>query len=402
MTGTEGLRHPHRYQLNKQALIPFKSGHPWIFRNNLSSAIEPFKNGQWLRLVDGNNATQGFGILEKTDGLIGIRVLSHEEDSPNPKWLRERVKLALQKRHNVRRYAEAYRAIHGENDGLPGVVVDVYGETGVLQTYAPSTDLLGRYVALIVRAELGLKSMVWKMPAKRKHQEGETALRILYGFPPKHITFREGKMNLTVEPMTGQKSGAFLDLRGLRKWISSQDLRGGHVLNLFSYTGTLGLAAEKAGAASTLNVDISKGALETAAKYHRVNPSKQQYLAADIFEWIKQPERKKDIGKYSAIIVDPPMMASRTEQVPRVMQKYLQLYNACLPLLKPNGYIIVACCTSRVKRDAFKKIADSAFLATATCRFIHDVRPEEDHPVAFTEGDYLKIFVYQRKAPKNG
>jgi 23S rRNA (cytosine1962-C5)-methyltransferase len=256
---------------------------------------------------------------------------------------------------------------------------------------------LGRYLALLVRKELNLKSMLWKLPVKRKHQEGDTALRLLYGFTPKAITFREGKLNLTVEPATGQKSGAFLDLRALRKWISQQNLNGGRVLNLFSYTGTLGLAAEKAGATKVLNVDISKGALETAAKFHRLQSDRQEYLAADIFEWLMQPERKKDYGKYQMIIIDPPMMASRTEQVPRVMQKYLQIYRAALPLLKPHGYIVVACCTSRVKRDAFKKLADSAFLATATCRFVQSIAPEEDHPVAFTEGDYLKILIYQKK-----
>lgn len=389
------LHSPRRYQLNKAAIQPLKSGHPWIFRNHLSSAIEPFPNGQWLALVDDKNKTLGYGILEKTDGLIGIRVLKQGETPPSIDWLRERIGKAIHARRNLRKYSDAFRAIHGENDGLPGIVVDVYGKTAVLQTYAPSVDLLGRYVATRVAGELDLENIVWKLPAKRKHQEGQEPIRILKGHPPRKIAFREGKLTLTVEPLEGQKSGAFLDLRALRKWISLKELKGGKVLNLFSYTGTLGLAAETGGASEVLNIDISKGALETAQSFHQLKKGKQKYIAADIFEWIRDAARKKEMGRYSLAIVDPPMMASRSEQVPRVLRKYEELYDAVAPLVAKGGYLVAACCTSRVKREIFNKTVGSTL--GNEFRLVQSLSPEEDHPVSFTEGDYLKILIFQKR-----
>lgn len=393
------LHHPRRYQLTKSALIPFKTGHPWIYRNHLSSAVEPFPNGQWLQLVDTDNRVVGYGILEKTDGLVGIRVLRRGAEAPSPDWLRSQLDRALARRENLRRYSEAFRALHGENDGFPGVVLDVYADTGVLQTYAPSTDLLGRYVGAYLRRKLGLKSLIWKLPAKRKVQAADgTAVRRLFGPEPKPVGFREGKLTLHVETMSGQKSGAFLDLRALRKWIGLKDWSNQGVLNLFAYTGTLGLAAETAGAVEVINVDISEAALAAGKRFHQAGRGKQQYLTADVFEWLGQPARQKQSGHFGLVIVDPPLMASRMEQVPRVLRKYAELYQKALPLVRPGGFLVVACCTSRVKREAFQKNADQVLGHNA--HFVQSLSPEEDHPVGFAEGDYLKILIYQKKRTK--
>lgn len=380
---------PRRYQLRKEAALIASHGHPWIFRSHLSTAADGFKTGQWLDLVDATNSTVGYGIYDP-EGLIGIRVLKKGPTAPNRDWIRAAIDRALAKREPLRQYTNAFRALHGENDHFPGIVFDVYGNTGVLQTYAPSVDSLGRYVAAVLAEKLQLRNVIWKFPAKRKAAGPLPPPRMLKGFAPGPIKVREGKINLTVDVTEGQKSGAFLDLRGLRKWIASQPLRGMRVLNLFCYTGTLGLAAELAGAAQVVNVDISAGALETAKRFHALDPKKQKFIAADVFRWLT--DLKPDT-QYDLIIVDPPNMTSQVAQIPVALKTYRRLYRSVLPHLAPKGILVGACCTSRITRPKFRMVLDEAL---ASLKRHKEIAPEDDHPVGFPEGDYLKIMIYRR------
>ncbi len=386
---------PRRYQLNKEAARVALQGHPWIFRSHLSTAADVFADGQWIELVGADNETLGHGVYEK-DGLIGIKILKRGASAPDTEWIKKTVAKALARRKHLREYSDAFRAVHGENDSLPGIVVDVYKDTAVLQTYAPSIDSLGRYVAALLRHELGLKNVIWKLPVKRKRtsdaakENARPPVRVLHGAVPETLRFKEGKLALTVGIGAGQKSGTFLDLRGLRKWLASQKFQGKRVLNLFAYTGTLGLAAETAGAAEVWNVDISEGALGFAKKHHSLAPKKHRFVTADIFPWLKElPEKEK----FDVIIVDPPMMAGETKQVPNALRAYKQLYKAAVPHLKPRGTLIAACCTSRIARKRFRTEVDGWL--PRTLKFKKEIQPEDDHPVGFPEGDYLKILVYE-------
>lgn len=196
-------------------------------------------------------------------------------------------------------------------------------------------------------------------------------------------------MGLTVEVGEGQKSGTFLDLRGLRKWVSLQKWQGYRVLNLFSYTGTLGLAAETAGAKEIWNVDISQGALDFGKEHHALDKKRYRWVAADVFEWVKALPKHE---RFDVIICDPPMMASRTVQVPTALKSYHKLYEALLPHLGRQGTLVAACCTSRIARKRFRLEMDKTI--GERLKFRTQILPEEDHPVGFPEGDYLKILVY--------
>lgn len=379
-----------RYQLNKDAVRVLTSGHPWIFRTHLSSAANVFSSGDWLRLVNAENQTVGYGIFDP-DGLIGIRVLKKGETAPHSAWFQKKIEGALKKREPLRKYSTAFRAVHGENDGLPGVVIDVYGDTLVLQTYSSSVDPLGRYIAGLVRAYLGLRNVLWKIPKKRKGDRPETDFRVLRGSNPGVISFTEGKAKFTVDVGEGQKSGTFLDLRGLRKWVLHEKLSGKKVLNLFSYTGNLTRAAEIAGAREIWSVDISKGAIAFTKAHHVIEEKKHRLVSADIFAWIESLSPKE---KFDLIIVDPPNMASKKDQVATALKAYRKLYQNALNHLAPRGKIVAACCTSRIDRKTFSRAVDD-YLRGLKC--IKDFPPEDDHPVGFEEGDYLKIRVYESK-----
>jgi len=376
-----------RYQVKKEVETILKQGHPWIFKSHLSSAASVFKTGDLLALVNAANEIIAYGFYEK-DSLIAIRVVKFGKTPPNANWLKSKLSKCLSKRENIKNYTEGYRAVHGENDGFPGVVFDVYNKTGVLQTYVPSIDPLGRYLASILRQELRLETVLWKAPARRK-KAGKT--RILFGKQTHLQKIREGKLKVAVDVGEGQKSGTFLDLRGLRKYLSLQSLKGKRVLNLFSYTGTLGLAAEVAGAAEIWNVDIAKGALKFSEEHHSLDRKKYRYIAADVFKWVESlpPHERFDV-----IIVDPPSMASEAKQVPVALKAYGRIYKRLLPHLKPGGMMIVCCCTSRISRQQFTEVAKKNL--SFNLPKMKSLSAEDDHPVGFPQGDYLKMLIFTK------
>lgn len=375
---------PRRYQLKKEGAAVVRQGHPWIFRDKLSSAIEVFEDGQWLQLLDGTNETVGWGLYQAAGG-VGIRVLRKGENPPSLEWYRKLVQKAIAQRTPLRRETEAYRVFNGESDKLPGIVLDVYNGYGVLQTYSKGVDSLGRYLAAIAYQELGLKGLLWKTPSKRK--DSEPVVRLLRGRLPSLVRFQEGDLKLAADLRSGQKSGTFLDLRGIRRWLAEQPMRGSRVINLFSYTGAIGLACCQGGAREVLNVDAAQASLDFGAKYH--DAPAQKWVCADIFRWI--PELPKN-DLYDWIIVDPPSMASQMDQVPQALAVYRRIYRQLLPHLKPGGVMIACCCTSRISADRFEQVVRQAL---GGAKVWQRIPMELDHKPGFAEANYLKILVFR-------
>lgn len=398
---------PRRYQLKKETAAVVRDGHPWIFRDKLSTAAGVFQDGQWLQLVDGNNETVGWGLYQASGG-VGIRVLRKGQNPPSLEWFQKTVDKALAKRAKLREETEGYRVLNGESDKLPGVVLDVYNGYGVLQTYSAGVDSLGRYLAGLVYERLGLKGLIWKMPSKRKDapdtrsaqsgagpssESSPPRPRLLRGHVPELVRFREGRLQLAASLRSGQKSGTFLDLRGLRRWLADQNLRGARVLNLFSYTGAIGLACCVGGAREVLNVDAAQPSLDFGEKYHG-HPA-QRWVCADIFRWIGQ------LGKHELfdwIIVDPPSMASQMDQVPQALATYRRIYRQLLPHLKPGGTVVACCCTSRISPQRFEQTVRQALEGA---RVLERLPMEVDHKAGFSEANYLKIIALLPQARRS-
>jgi 23S rRNA (cytosine1962-C5)-methyltransferase len=351
-SGAPARRTPRRYQLTKEAVGVVASGHPWVFRSHVSSALAAFPDGQWLSLVDGKNRVVGFGVYEAA-GAVAIRVLQRGDARPDAAGLGRRIDAALARRATLRTETNAWRALHGENDGLPGVVVDVLGDVVVVQAYSAGVRALARWAGARVAAHAGAAIVV-------------------------------------VDVAHGQKSGAFLDLRGLRRWVRAQPLAGASVLNLFSFTGMCGVAAARAGATSITHVDASAAALAWGRAHHGAPGA--TFVEADIFAWL--PAQAP--GAHQLVIVDPPSMTSRAEQVPAALAAYRRLHAAAAPHVAPGGALVVACCTSRIGRDAFRSTAVRAIGPGFSLE--QELAPEPDHPVGFPQGDYLKVLVFRRAA----
>jgi 23S rRNA (cytosine1962-C5)-methyltransferase len=373
---------PQRYQLKKEVAAVVRSGHPWIFRDKISTAAGVFRDGQWLCLVDGENEIVGWGIYQAQGG-VGIRVLRKGKEPPSRGWFVKLVQKAIARRTPLLRETDAYRLFNGESDRLPGIVLDIYAGYGVLQTYSSGVDSLGRYLAALAYQQLGLKGLLWKTPAKRR--DTTPGVRRLRGQMPNLVKFHEGELKLAADLRSGQKSGTFLDLRGLRRFLMEQNLRNAKVLNLFSYTGAIGLAACLGGAREVINVDAAQASLDFGAKYHK-HPA-QNWVCADIFRWL--PELKE---QFDCIICDPPSMASQMDQVPQALAVYRRIYRQLLPLLKPGGFLLACCCTSRISPGRFEQVVRQAL---GGAKIWQRLPMELDHPAAFEEAKYLKVLAFR-------
>ncbi|MBV8759751.1 MAG: class I SAM-dependent rRNA methyltransferase [Deltaproteobacteria bacterium] len=433
-----------RYQLRKDAVAIIQRGHPWIFREQLSSAAGVFGDGDWLRLVDGTNTVVGHGIYE-AEGAIAIRMLRVGPDKPDAAYLRSQLAVALRRRTPLAARTDGIRLLHGESDGIPAVVVDRFGDTLVVASYSSGADALARYVAGVlasgaatlaradteptagtsaapssaggspapgsplpvsdsptipiatatsaadraarIAAIVGPARHVVLRPARRRRGL-PLPPRVLRGSPPDVVTITEDGQTYAIDLAGGQKTGTYLDLRGLRAAIAQLPLAGKTVLNTFAYTGMLGRAAEAAGASAITHVDSSEKALAFAREHHVTDPAKHHFITADIFQWLPNHD-----GRYDVVIIDPPAMTSRKAQVPGVLAAYRKLYRAAARLVNPGGLVIAACCTSRIERAVFHKTVRAALGETFTREL--ELPAEVDHPVGFPQADYLKIALWR-------
>lgn len=362
------------------------AGHPWVFRDKVGFEGATFSDGQWLQLTDPDGMPIATGIYQASGG-VAVRVLRLGAQKVSLEWIKGRLNEAIALRLDLAKSTEAYRVVNGENDGFPGVVFDVYAGIGVLQTYFSGVDGLGRYLASLLRQRLNLKTVLWKMPVKRIGGK-DLRNRVLYGSYPYVVRFHEGPLKFAVDLWQGQKSGTYLDLRGLRKFLAGLSLKGKRVLNLFSYTGALGLACAYAGAAEVVNVDEAQASLDFGKRYHKHEA--MSWVQADIFKWISSAPKEG----YDLIIVDPPSMASNKSQVERALRTYHHLYASVLPMLKAGGTIVACCCTSRISR---RQMEEKVSFALRPLSRQLSLAMEPDHLATFAEADYLKVLVFQKR-----
>jgi 23S rRNA (cytosine1962-C5)-methyltransferase len=443
-----------RYQVKKDAAAIVESGHPWLFREQMSSAAAVFEDGDWIKLVDGTNNVIGFGIYE-AEGAIAIRMLRLGGVPPNAAWVKAQLAAALAKRAALAARTNAIRLVNGESDGLAAVVIDRFADTIVVASYSAGADAIARYAAMVLAAAardsisldipapdadadaaitqpieiikeidalagmtmpiaitranviaraptpppaastdlhsfLGNATNVILRPARRRRGPPQPQ-RVLCGTSPATVEFLEDGRHLFVDLEGGHKTGTYLDLRALRRMLAEAPLANAHVLNLFAYTGMLGRSVELAGATSITEVDQSARALQFAAEHHVADAAKHHFITADVFEWLPA---LVDTDQFDLVIVDPPAMASKQQQIPTVLAAYRKLYKAAARHVLPGGAVVAACCTSRVERPLFERTVREAL--GPGFQLERDLPPEADHPVGFAQADYLKVGIWRR------
>lgn len=371
--------------LPEALLLPLASGHPWVYRDHVGRFQAP--TGSWVRVKAGS--FEGFGLWD-ADSPIAVRIFS-TQGPVDDAWIRARVLEAVSLRADLpARGVTGYRAIFGEADQLPGIVVDVYADFAVVVSYSRSLGGLLPVVARTVAEALGLRGVV-----RRKKEDGAVQLLPLWGeMPPAEILVEEFGMKLIAELHAGQKTGLFFDHRDNRAFVRKR-ARGLRVLNLFSYTGGFSVAAALGGAASVTSVDIAAPAIETSKRNFEVNGLAEfphDAIAMDVFDFME--EARKQGKKFDLVISDPPSFAHSRDQLKAAEKAYRKLMALGLSVTAQGGLFCAASCTSQLGPPQFAKaIADAARKARVRLQVIADVGHAADHPVAIghQEGRYLKF-----------
>jgi 23S rRNA (cytosine1962-C5)-methyltransferase len=392
-------------ELRKDLARHLRAGHPWVFRKAVERAPRGLPAGAIVDVVEqGRFVARGY--LDP-HSAIAVRILTRDPaEAVDADFWRRRAARAAALRRDLVDGTTGYRLVHGESDGLPGVVVDRYDRFAVLKLYSAGlTPHRGAIVEAVRAAAPDLAGVYGRdeLPRDEEDDGAAPAGRVLWGAePPERIAIDEHGMRLLVDVRRGQKTGLFLDQRENRRLVRELARGRGEALNCFSYTGGFSVAAALGGAGHVVSVDVDREAVALARENFRENgldPADHAFAAEDAFELLARLRQQG--RRFDLVVCDPPAFAKSQRAVEGALAGYASLNRAALAVLAPGGLLVTASCSARVSAEQFfDAVKEAAFKARAELQLVHERRQPPDHPVSpqFREGRYLKCLVFRRQA----
>ena len=377
--------------------------HPWIF----SGAIDYIRAEEEAEIAEGalvDVYTRSGEFIARGHyqiGSIAVRVLSFEQEPIDDAWWRRKIAVAYDVRRTLSltddERTTCYRLVHGEGDGLPGLVVDVYGTTAVVQCHSVGMYRARQQVAAALREVYGdrLTAIYDKSSQTVPYNARLNAVDGYLWGSSDHETqaVAENGIRFLVNWEKGQKTGFFLDQRENRELVRRY-AAGRTVLNTFCYTGGFSVYALAGGAREVCSVDSSERAVELAAENVRLNfgdDAPHTSVAADTVEYLKHID-----DRYDLIILDPPAFAKHHKVLGNAMQGYKRLNARALSQIKSGGILFTFSCSQAVSKELFRTtVFSAAAIAGRKVRILHQLTQPADHPIDIyhPEGEYLKGLV---------
>jgi 23S rRNA (cytosine1962-C5)-methyltransferase len=384
-----------------------RRGHPWLYADAIREQSHEGQPGDLAVIFDRKRRFLAVGLYDP-HSPIRVRVLQHNEPAPiDGDWFRQKIAAAVRLRRPLEESLVAsqptttgYRLIHGENDGLPALVVDRYERTYVLKLYSTAwVPHLPQFIpALLDEVPVGrlVLRLSRAVAEQRQHLYELRGGQVLYGpVLEGPVRFRENGLLFAADVVQGQKTGFFFDHRDNRARV--EQLAGGkRVLNVFAYTGAFSLYAARGGAPLVVSLDLSQPALAAAMENFRLNRENRQVAAAehealvgDAFRSLQELQRNE--RRFEMVIVDPPSFAQSQAELPGALNAYRKLVRQALSVLKPGGTLVMASCTSRIPPEQFfDTVHQAAASAGRPLQELERTGHALDHPIGFPEGAYLK------------
>lgn len=368
--------------------------HPWIFSGALARVDGQAQPGDMLQVLSAQGAFLAWAAYSPASQIVA-RVWSWQQPhAPEASLLRERLSGAIRARQTLLPSAQALRLVHAESDWLPGVIVDRYGDTLVVQLSSAGADRLRDTLAGLLVELTGVANVFERSDAEVLALEGlQPRVGTLRGTPPEVVTVAEGGVRFAVSIARGHKTGFYLDQRDNRLLLREQ-AHGAEVLDCFCYSGGFALNALAGGARSVLAVDSSADALQAAQEGARLNgvaPERVQWLEADVFQTLRR--LRDQARRFDLVVLDPPKFAPTAAHAERAARAYKDINLLAFKLLRPGGLLFTFSCSGGVSRELFQKIVAGAALdAGVNAQILRHLGAGPDHPVAleFPEGEYLK------------
>jgi len=368
-----------------------RAGHPWIFRSDVQSAPPGLQAGAEVRLADarGNFVARAFWA-EKSP--IALRVLSRRDEPLDEALLRSRIERALARRRALFPGADAFRAVHGEADLLPGYFVDLYGDVAAVQHLAEWAEARSDQLARMVAEACGARAVVARDDGSSRDFEGlprKTA--VLLGAPPVVAAYHEGDLELEVDLLADHKTGGYLDQR--ENHLRAGELARGEALDAFCYHGGFALQlARKADRVLAVDQDGSAVA-RTRENAKRNGLRNLEVRAANAIEQLRALD--KEGRKFDVVVLDPPAFAKRRDGLDAALRVYKEINYRGARLLAPGGLLITCSCSGKVTPQLFGEVIEwAAQEAKRPLQILERRGAGRDHPplLGVPETEYLKAW----------
>ena len=375
--------------------------HPWVFSGAIASVDGDAGAGETVEVRAADGTPLALGAYSP-HSQIAVRIWTFDPtEVVSPPFFRARLVRAFNSRHEVfskHFVSNAYRLVNAESDGLPGLVVDRYGEYLVCQFLSVGAEYWRREIVTLLTDLLPYAGIYERSDVDVREKEGlPPATGVLAGSPlPDLVEIDEYGCRFAADVRGGHKTGFYLDQRDNRALIAEY-AEGREVLNGFAYTGAFGVWALRGGAVKVTNVESSAAALELARRNVELNgldASKVENEAGDVFHVLRQYRDAR--RQFDLIILDPPKFAESRSQIEKASRGYKDINLLAFKLLRPGGVLFTFSCSGLITPDLFQKIVAGAALdAGRDAQIIRRMTQAPDHPVAlnFPEGEYLKGLV---------
>ena len=374
-----------------------KRFHPWVFSGAIQHQPENIDEGEVVRVMTAGGEFIAVGHFQI--GSIAVRVLSFDDEEVNDNFWHGKLQSAFDMRRSIgivdNPDNNTYRLVHGEGDNVPGLVIDVYGETAVMQAHSVGIHVERHRIAsqLIIVMGDRVKNVYYKSETTLPFKAGlEQEDGFIIGGSKDNVALENG-LKFHVDWLKGQKTGFFVDQRDNRSLLEHFS-RGKKVLNMFCYTGGFSFYAMRGGAELVHSVDSSAKAIELTTKNVELNfpgDNRHEAFCEDAFKYLDRAG-----GDYDLVILDPPAFAKHRGALHNALKGYTRLNMKAFEKIRPGGILFTFSCSQVVTKDNFRNaVFTAAALAHRNVRILHQLHQPADHPVNIfhPEGEYLKGLV---------
>ena len=374
-----------------------KRFHPWVFSGAIQHQPENIDEGEVVRVMTAGGEFIAVGHFQI--GSIAVRVLSFDDEEVNDNFWHGKLQSAFDMRRSIgivdNPDNNTYRLVHGEGDNVPGLVIDVYGETAVMQAHSVGIHVERHRIASQLVIVMGdrVKNVYYKSETTLPFKAGlEQEDGFIIGGSKDNVALENG-LKFHVDWLKGQKTGFFVDQRDNRSLLEHFS-RGKKVLNMFCYTGGFSFYAMRGGAELVHSVDSSAKAIELTTKNVELNfpgDNRHEAFCEDAFKYLDRAG-----GDYDLVILDPPAFAKHRGALHNALKGYTRLNMKAFEKIRPGGILFTFSCSQVVTKDNFRNaVFTAAALAHRNVRILHQLHQPADHPINIfhPEGEYLKGLV---------
>ena len=374
-----------------------KRFHPWVFSGAIQHQPENIDEGEVVRVMTAGGEFMAVGHFQI--GSIAVRVLSFDDEEVNDNFWHGKLQSAFDMRRSIgivdNPDNNTYRLVHGEGDNVPGLVIDIYGETAVMQAHSVGIHVERHRIASQLVIVMGdrVKNVYYKSETTLPFKAGlEQEDGFIIGGSKDNVALENG-LKFHVDWLKGQKTGFFVDQRDNRSLLEHFSC-GKKVLNMFCYTGGFSFYAMRGGAELVHSVDSSAKAIELTTKNVELNfpgDNRHEAFCEDAFKYLDRAG-----GDYDLVILDPPAFAKHRGALHNALKGYTRLNMKAFEKIRPGGILFTFSCSQVVTKDNFRNaVFTAAALAHRNVRILHQLHQPADHPVNIfhPEGEYLKGLV---------